>query len=170
MKEFFDNTVVWWFKYLSAYHFDFGGRTSRKEFWKFMLLSPILGFLLFFVIEAFFLSVSHSLGRSVVTIVHYLLCLLGAVIVIAAQVRRLHDIGLSGKLLFIPWGFYAVWGILIWASAAETAKSVVMYAFFIADLVFLILFLMPGGKGKNQYGDPPITKDSIDTTHSPGSI
>jgi len=64
---------------------DFSGRSGRKEFWVFVLIS-------------FLISVALGLLGSTVSSLYSLLVLIPS---IAVGVRRLHDIGKSGWYLFL---------------------------------------------------------------------
>ena len=75
-------------------------------------------------------------------------------------VRRLHDIGLNGWYLIIPL-IHNVLLALLWSDtiSSDIISSVIfppfstfIYAFFI--LFYLFLFLYPGSKVQNKYGDP----------------
>ncbi len=83
---------------------DFGGRSTRSEFWYFWL-SHILAMM-------FLSSVTALIGLPFIYLIHMLV---GIIPSFALTVRRLHDVGLSGLWFLI--GFVPVVGtilLLIW--------------------------------------------------------
>ena len=94
----------------------------------------------------FVISIIQNIFASEVTfIMQMIFSILAALAMIPIAVRRLHDINLSGYLILlhiIPW-------ILIFFKYMQIANIIS----FILTIVFLILYLIPGTKGVNKYGD-----------------
>lgn len=110
----------------------FDGRSSRKEFWLFMLLTNAVALVLSFV----FVSDTNFLGYTGTTgNLALALLVLGVLAVlvpfIAVQVRRFHDQGKSG------------WFALI---------NLIPY---LGVLIVLGFMLVPGVEGDNEYGPDP---------------
>jgi uncharacterized membrane protein YhaH (DUF805 family) len=102
---------------------DFSGRSRRVEYWRFqlMVLAVTIAWL------AFGLSVNDQLSLAIFV----LFCLVVFVPPLAVGVRRLHDSGKSGAMLFFGFIPYA------------------------GGLILLVLMLLPGSPGENEYGPDP---------------
>lgn len=128
-------------------NFSFRGRSSRKEYWIFMMVNSIIftsvGLLwLIFISDSFF-GIDNEyivLAFVIITIVISILSLVYAIILIipilAVTVRRLHDVGISG------------WMILIFLIP------------FIGAIWLLVQLMLPSNLGKNQYGPRPIVANN----------
>ena len=117
--DYFINVIK--FKY-----FDFNGRSSRSEFWYFILFTIIISFVLKFFDFILFDYEFYEQNSPLST-----LFTLGTYIPsFALNVRRLHDVGKSGW-----WQLIAFTGIGIF--------------------YLLYLFLCDSDNGKNQYGENP---------------
>lgn len=82
--------MSYFFKCFKQY-FDFSGRARRKEYWFFYLYSTLL-----FSLLAGLTSIKEEFG--IVSLIY----LVGAFIpTLAVTVRRLHDVGKSGWMIFI---------------------------------------------------------------------
>ena len=145
------------FKQCLVYKYaDFDGRASRSEYWHFLLVYQLLFVAILFTCA--FLSYISPLSSVVgVGFGLVILVLLSVIMVIpgaAVSVRRLHDQGRSGGLVFI--GFIPVLGTIL----------------------LLILMALPGESQPNRFGPPTgqvvVTKQMarelglIDTTPSMG--
>ncbi len=106
--------MKWYLKVLKQYA-DFTGRANRKEYWFFVLFNFIAYFVLYFISE--YIAILYSLA----------VLLPG----IAVGVRRLHDIGKSGWMMFI--GLIPLIGA-IW---------------------LIVLMVQAGDADANEYGPPP---------------
>lgn len=135
---------------------DFSGRSRRKEYWMFVLLTIIassvlilLGFTIFGFANADPNSPSFSLLGYVPFMLFYLAILIPT---IAVQVRRLHDRDMSGWWLL---GFYIC--------------SAIPVVGFLVSIGLLVLMCLPGTIGPNRYGpDPkdPHGREDIDRVFS----
>ena len=106
---------------------DFQGRARRKEYWMFGLVNC--------AIYVALLYVDHRLGTldddnfmGVVSTIYLLAVLFPSV---AVTVRRLHDVGISG------WWF------------------LVAFIPFVGDIALLVLTVLDGSIGTNEYGSNP---------------
>ena len=75
--------------------------------------------------------------------------------VIALQVRRLHDRGVSGWLVAIVW----LTQILLMVPALLAYPTVYMIIHIVGGIIgiaLLVMFLLPGTSGDNQYGPDPL--------------
>jgi uncharacterized membrane protein YhaH (DUF805 family) len=80
----------WYLKVLKQYA-DFNGRARRKEYWMFVLFNMIFAFLA--------ISIDNLAGTN--GLFYFLYGLAVFVPGLAVGVRRLHDVGKSGWMLFI---------------------------------------------------------------------
>ena len=107
----------------------FSGRARRSEFWWFYLLGVILN-----MVFSRLLALAATADAIFYISCAIILCVIGLILFIpmlAAWVRRLHDVGKSGHLL---------WLILLCG---------------IGGLVPLIMCISDGQPGENQYGPNP---------------
>ena len=116
----------WYLKVLKQYA-DFSGRARRKEYWMFVLFNFIFGIVA--------IALDNVLGMTVGILpygVLYILYVLALFIPnLAVCVRRLHDVGKSGWMIFIA--LIPIIGA-IW---------------------LLVLMLIEGDAGENGYGLNP---------------
>lgn len=115
--------------YLTAMrrYVDFGGRSSRSEYWLFVLIYLII-YIIAMVIDVWVLGVDPSSGfgilAGIVTLVHIIPS-------IAVGVRRLHDTDRSG------------WWILI------------VFIPLIGWIWLIVLYCIAGTPGPNRFGPQP---------------
>ncbi len=121
---------------------DFKTRSSRSEFWWFMLGLALVNIVLIGVSQVLpGIGSSMIAGFGLVILCPYA----------AALVRRLHDVGLSGKWVA------AAFAVSVVASTAATYPEFAPAAWG-TPAVFLLLFIMalfPGKKAANAYGPAP---------------
>ncbi|KZY60199.1 hypothetical protein A3742_09140 [Oleiphilus sp. HI0071] len=117
----------WYLTVLKKYAV-FEGRSRRKEYWFFVLISTIVG--------SCFIMIDRQMGNydpeTQVGFLHSLYSLLVLLPTVALSVRRLHDTGRSGwwlLLLFLP--------IIGW-------------------IVLLIFYVLKGDEGSNRFGQDPV--------------
>jgi uncharacterized membrane protein YhaH (DUF805 family) len=109
-------------------YFQFHGRMARAEFWWFTLMNFLIALALSFIVLILSANKNIDLAFAIIGI-YYLALLLPS---LGAQVRRLHDIGMSG------------WWILI---------NLVPYIGAIALLIMLIFPSKPSGEVYGPYHD-----------------
>ena len=126
---------------------DFNGRASRHEFWCFFV----------FVIVANAVAGILGLLRRAGPALAGLIGLLLIIPQIAVAVRRLHDVGKSGRELIVPCVMLAVLP-LAFAFRGFLPKLVALGLLGITLLVFanlLTLFIKKGSTIPNRYGAAP---------------
>lgn len=157
-----------WFIYGLRRLFDIKGRASRQEYWMYFLFCFIflifLSFVLSFVIALIMgdsgsagLLMGKAVGSGVGGIV-------SAVLLIAIQIRRLHDTGHSGKLILWSWGLQIA-GTILGLAPSESLKAIALLPLLSALVLgvwVFILTLKRGDKGTNKYGpDPKATAGNL---------
>jgi uncharacterized membrane protein YhaH (DUF805 family) len=119
---------------------DFSGRSSRKEFWMFVLLQAIV---MLAMLSAAVITSSGGInhpgnGIGMVFLGLWFLFGLGSIIpYIAVHVRRFHDQDKSGwlyLLAFIP---------------------------YVGGIVILVFMCRPGTPGSNRFGEDPLDRGLI---------
>ena len=156
--------------YLNAMrrYFDFSGRSSRAEFWFFVLFVFILS-IVANVLDVLLLG-SYGYGAAVlsslVSLIHFIPSL-------SVSVRRLHDIDRTGwwiMLAFLPvvalivamggsammmFGGGEIDGMSGFA-AMGTGLMLTALISLIVLIVLLVFYCTPGTPGPNRYGPPPL--------------
>ena len=115
--------------------FDFKGRSSRSEFWYWVLFSLILSFTTSFVDQLIFGSSFAAVGP-----LGLILALILFIPNISITFRRLHDINKSA------------WWLLILCIP------------FIGIIMFIVWHCSKGTKGPNRFGPDPLMLDAVDVT------
>jgi uncharacterized membrane protein YhaH (DUF805 family) len=128
---------------------DFSGRASRSEFWCFfafvIIAQAVCGLL------GMLLGVGPALSG--------LVGLLLIIPQVAVAVRRLHDLGRSGRELLVPF-LMLVAAPLVFSFRGILPRIVALGYAGLVLLVFanlLLLFLKEGKKVPNRYGGSPTT-------------
>lgn len=116
----------WYLKVLKQYA-DFNGRARRKEYWMFVLFNIIFGIIAMVLDNVLGLAMD-SMGYGPIYLLYVVVLIIPG---IAVSVRRLHDLGKSGVMLFL---------VLIP---------------IIGAIWLFILFLKEGEEGENEYGPDP---------------
>lgn len=117
-------------------YFDFNGRSTRKEFWMFLLLANAvtLGLGIIALLDTGPLGLTGPVGDLMFGLIG--LVVLGAIVpLIAAEVRRFHDQDKSG-----------------WA----TLLNLIPY---IGPLIVFAMMAIDGTWGENRYGPDPLQRD-----------
>lgn len=153
------------------------GRSSRVEFWLWILFVLLTGVLASMAFSATSLTDSDTayvlrayiLGISVVI----LLSIWGLVVIgltFTLSVRRFHDVNLAGSpayllLFLVVFYILRVGAGLFWPFAYNfldndlLVKSV-FYGSWICLFAILVVGLIPGTKGPNKYGSPPVKREA----------
>lgn len=87
----------WYVKVLKQYA-DFGGRARRREYWFFILFNAIFGAVAI-ILDRIFGTVFEGQTFGIVATVYALALVVPS---LAVEVRRLHDAGKSGWMIFLP--------------------------------------------------------------------
>jgi uncharacterized membrane protein YhaH (DUF805 family) len=151
--------------YLNAMrrYFEFGGRSSRYEFWFFVLFVTIASIVASFIDGLLFGADQESIGilSPIVSIVHLIPG-------IAVSVRRLHDIDRTGWWILLPLVSVVVMIVLL-GVVALTAEDpiagltglgmsmIIVGLVYLAVLIVLIVFYCTRGTpGPNRFGPEPV--------------
>jgi uncharacterized membrane protein YhaH (DUF805 family) len=154
---------------------DFRGRSRRKEFWMWLLFVVIVEIVLMVLDGALGLggrgvtgSTVNGAGR-VGAFAHAsggvlsgLFALAVLIPNLAVQVRRLHDLDRTGWWIVLPAFLYILGMILLFAGAAGGGGAlgivggILMFGGFIAAIVLLVWFCLPGTDGPNRFGGDPL--------------
>jgi uncharacterized membrane protein YhaH (DUF805 family) len=173
--------IGWALRPLKRY-VEFSGRSSRAEFWWFMLFLTVLYFGMFFVLMAVVGTGAASASRSssavpalammgafgfagIFLILFWLAMLLP---MLAVQVRRLHDTNRSGWWLGAFYLLYVIYMVLVMGSAFSTLGAangstssipnvalvaIVALVFFAYSIMLLVFYCLAGTRGANRYGE-----------------
>lgn len=158
-------------------YFTLEGRASRSEFWKFTIFSIVVNFTLSVVFS--FLSIIQSFAAtgtntsSMVTLlgliefISFIILLALQPPIIAAWVRRMHDVNKNGAWYVIPYSIHMT--ILVLGVLSSIGGDVAMISGYITLANFtLVVLALPaifmafkqGTVGDNTYGTAPlIVKD-----------
>ncbi|MCB2067330.1 MAG: DUF805 domain-containing protein [Erythrobacter sp.] len=128
------------------------GRSSRREFWLFLLLALVLHLIPMFLLSSAVGGLGgldpQAMGRAIaamgvgalLTMVPlYLILGVTWVAMVAVSIRRLHDAGLTG-----------------WIYLALLLANLVPLINLFAWIAYLGLMALPGTPGPNRYGEPPV--------------
>ncbi len=120
-------------QYLSAIknYVNFSGRSSRKEYWFFILFNMLFTYAAVFLDAFFKTNIVIDNVRSTYGYIYLLYCLFVMIPSIALLVRRLHDQEKSGAWFFIT------------------------FIPLVGPIWMLILLCTAGTDGPNQYGSDP---------------
>jgi uncharacterized membrane protein YhaH (DUF805 family) len=129
---------------------EFSGRSRRKEYWMYVLLLILVGVVL--------AAVEGALGLGAIVgpygPLSALLALGTFIPSLAVGVRRLHDTGRSGWWMLIgliPNALMAAATL----SGNLTVTGILLVFALIGAIVLLVLMVMEGTKGPNEYGPDP---------------
>lgn len=156
--------IEWYKKVVFENYATFSGRARRSEYWYFILANIIIGVLLNLIDSILGLKVGNS-NSGILNGFYNLAVFVPS---LAVSVRRLHDIGKSGKLLLLFYGIMIISVIIMTISGFSVIMSgnfsvgSLGLAFFVPLLVIigmsiwlLILFCTEGEQGSNKYGPNP---------------
>ena len=153
------------------------GRSSRVEFWLWILFVLLTGVLASMALSATSLTDSDTayvLRAYILRIsVVVLLSIWGLVVIgltFTLSVRRFHDVNLAGSpayllLFLVVFYILRVGAGLFWPFACNfldndlLVKSV-FYGSWICLFAILVVGLIPGTKGPNKYGSPPVKREA----------
>ena len=163
--------IDWYKKVVFENYANFKGRARRSEYWYFTLANIIISILLMLLDNALGLKIGSS-NSGVLNSIYGLIVFLPG---LAVAVRRLHDIGKSGKLLLLFYIAIIVLAIVMVVaglslfmagmgnSGAQTPDFGSLGIGFFIPLILilgiaiwmLILFFTAGDVGANKYGPDP---------------
>jgi uncharacterized membrane protein YhaH (DUF805 family) len=156
--------IEWYKKVVLENYANFSGRARRSEYWYFVLANMIIGILLTLLDSILGLKLGAS-NSGVLSGLYNLAMFIPS---LAVSVRRLHDIGKSGKLILLFYGILIILVIVMIVSGFSVLMSgnfdmsSLGISFFGPILLilamsiwFLILFCTEGEHGSNKYGPDP---------------
>ena len=130
------------------------GRSTRKEYFAFVLFQIVITVFLvglFFAFASILDNIPNGTANSLIFgivcgafIIYFLFALLAF---LGIAIRRLHDIGYSGKLLLFV--------IVVNSLLSEISIPTALLAKAIGFVVHVVLFAVDGSKGANKYGPDP---------------
>jgi uncharacterized membrane protein YhaH (DUF805 family) len=151
--------------YLNAMrrYFEFGGRSSRYEFWFFVLFMIIASIVASFIDGLMFGAGAESFGilSPIVSLVHFIPS-------IAVSVRRLHDIDRTGWWILLAFAPLVVIAVLLgllmlstedlMTSRAGLGTSMVIggLAYLAAAILLIVFYCTRGTPGPNRFGPEPV--------------
>lgn len=144
------NVVVEVFRRTVTDHYlDFAGRSSRREFWHYVL-AYIVGYIVLAIVQGI-------LGMHFLTVLYSIVLLLPG---IGISVRRLHDTDRSGWLILIfavPAALKAILSALAYAAGSSSFLSAILLPIVMLGAFALLIYwyAQPGMTGSNKYGPPP---------------
>ena len=116
--------MKWYLKVLKQYA-KFSGRARRKEYWMFILFNIIFGIIAMILDKILGLSI-FSVGPGYAYGIIYCLYSLAVLIPgLAVLVRRLHDVGKSGWIIFISLIpiVGAIWLLVLLVTDSKSAEN-----------------------------------------------
>ncbi len=122
--------------------FNINDRSSRKEYWIYIIFFVIL---ITIVVLPFFV-LGLNVGDPGISIIFKVIGLIVSPTGYAILVRRLHDIGLTGWII-IPF-------LII--HLTDLFAITPLYLSEISGFSMLLIGVFPGKNGSNKYGEPPI--------------
>lgn len=163
--------MKWFIKCIKNYA-NFTGRARRAEYWYFVLFMSLFGIVARVLDVILFADKPIGLALSPISTLFSLFFLIPN---LAVSVRRLHDIGRSGKWVLLYYVLIIVWLVALMVTGASALAGAVatgmlssLSAGFFATLfggglvivVFAIMLLiwccLPGIVGANKYGPDPM--------------
>lgn len=148
-------------------YFNFSGRARRKEFWYFSLFSFIVNLILVYSSFSLFTvnSGESSLDSNIATSITFFIIydIIGWVITIpvySVGVRRLHDIGKSGKILLffaIPTIINQILGLTSISINLLLIPIKIIYLITAIPLfiILIVWFCKDSQPGANKWGENP---------------
>lgn len=107
-------------------YFNFSGRATRAEYWYYVLLYAIVGFVIGIPASSRFWLVKIPFG-----IIGFIWVVVNFIGFLALTIRRLHDSNKSG------------WWLLL---------CIVLSGFVIGEIIFIVLMVLPSNDGGNRFG------------------
>ena len=139
-------------------YFDFEGRSSRAEYWWFVLFNYLI-YIAAFILDIIIFGIAAMDEAFLFQGLWSLATLIG---VISLGVRRLHDIDKTGFwFLYI----YSPLLVLIPAALFEDLAggnfslfliAIALLAVFALLITVFVFSLLPGTKGRNRFGENPL--------------
>lgn len=139
-------------------YFDFEGRSSRAEYWWFVLFNYLI-YIAAFILDIIIFGIAAMDEAFLFQGLWSLATLIG---VISLGVRRLHDIDKTGfwflyvyapLLVFIP---AVLFEDLAGGDFSIFLSVIAILAMFALGITIFVFSLLPGTKGRNRFGENPL--------------
>jgi len=130
---------------------EFSGRSRRKEYWMYLLLIVIVGFVLGMIEGVMGLQQSVA---GVYGPLSAILALATFIPSLAVGVRRLHDTDRTGWWMLLPILPYAAAFAMLFSGNVAMFGILALVALGCA-VVVLVFMVLDGTKGPNKYGPDP---------------
>ena len=140
------------------HYFDFKGRARRSEFLIFVAINRTIHTLGYRISEVE--AMNEYVSLIILGLVGFFnLCSFIPEIAVAS--RRLHDIGQSGRWLFIPaiLGVTSVFFSIV--SKTNVLGTICFMAYFVSIICLLVLFLKDSQAGENKWGPNPKEENNL---------
>jgi uncharacterized membrane protein YhaH (DUF805 family) len=149
-------------------YFEFSGRSSRSEFWFYVLLYVVI-----YIVASILDAIIFGRNAGGVAVLTSLVALVHLVPSISVSVRRLHDIDRTGWWILL--GFVPAVAMVVllggsmfmmfagggdepqaagWAAMGVSMLIVCLIALAVA-IVLIVFYCTPGTAGANRFGPPP---------------
>ncbi|MDO4162636.1 MAG: DUF805 domain-containing protein [Pseudomonadota bacterium] len=136
--------------------FDYKSRASKYDYWGFILMHALVSILLGLLFTIGAAVISERVEKSVDTAY----ALVSGLAVISLVVRRLHDTGHSGLILLVPFVLFILSGLGYINNAIHSASGIFSFIAVLSALYILVLLLIKGTDGQNEYGEPVIEPEN----------
>jgi uncharacterized membrane protein YhaH (DUF805 family) len=163
--------INWYKKVVFENYANFNGRARRSEYWYYTLATIIISIILMILDGTLGLKFGPGGSSGILNSIYSVLVIIPG---LAVSVRRLHDIGKSGKLLLVYYIILIALGVIMVTSGlfAFLAGNLTALGvgFFVPLLLILamsiyliVLFCTEGTRGENKYGPDPKAVDELET-------
>ncbi|URQ63453.1 DUF805 domain-containing protein [SAR86 cluster bacterium] len=137
-------------------YFDFEGRSSRAEYWWFVLFNYLI-YIAAFILDIIIFGIAAMDEAFLFQGLWSLATLIG---VISLGVRRLHDIDKTGFwFLYIYSPLLVLVPALLFDSGGDFFAFLIviaLLAIFALAITVFVFSLLPGTKGRNRFGENPL--------------
>ena len=140
--------------------FDYSGRSRRREYWLYALLTFVVLNVIGWIEETLGLAGANGGSSSPVGGIVWLGLMIPG---LAVAIRRLHDSNRAGWWVLLPLAPFLLWiAAMIAGLYRESHFPFVLIAIFVAPLAFLVLMCLPGTRGPNRFGPDPKAESLAD--------
>lgn len=147
---------------------NFKGRARRKEYWMFTLFHLIFGIIAMIIDNTMGITFTNpgtglTMGYGYIYLFYGLFALLPG---FAVLVRRLHDIGKSGRLLLFVFIASIVFSLAVYfitKIGGSAIASILIMLFFLGICIwFIVMLCKDSTPGPNKYGPNPKGIGNVD--------
>lgn len=127
-------------------YFKFNGTATRAEYWWVILFLAVIGVVL--IRLSFVLQPVNLLLAGLCAFCWLMFGIIVFVPLWALQARRLHDVGVTAKILFVSFAFF-VYSVLV--PYVLSPNKIIEWVSLVWGLIVFALFLLPSKKENNPY-------------------